>query len=103
MDGPQTGVERVRIDPADAMTPSSGAEPTRRKVEPRAKETDDARPSEVPAGPEPDTRGYVEKARAAGAINTAAVAEARRLLESGELDTPEAARRAAEAILEQGL
>jgi hypothetical protein len=42
---------------------------------------------------------------AAGAeeMNTAAVTRARELLRSGQLDTPQAARRAAEALLSIGL
>jgi hypothetical protein len=35
-------------------------------------------------------------------VNTQAVNEARNLLENGQLDTPEAARRTAEAILDLG-
>jgi len=52
--------------------------------------------------------GYLHKTyapRAAGTaeVNPQAVAEARKLLESGQLDTPEAVRRAAEAILTRGV
>lgn len=36
-------------------------------------------------------------------VDQAAVAEARRMLNAGELDTPEAARRAAEAMMRIGL
>lgn len=46
---------------------------------------------------------YIHQAMAAEEINTQAVAEARRLLRSGELDTPEAARRAAETIMRLGI
>jgi len=48
-------------------------------------------------------RAYAEKAAARAAVDAAAVAEARQLLESGELDTPEAAQRAADAMLSRGL
>ena len=50
----------------------------------------------------PSESEYVRKAMAAEDVNAAAVAEARRLLQAGELDTPEAAQRAAQAILQSG-
>jgi len=46
---------------------------------------------------------YLPQALAAREVNLDAVAEAKRLIESGALETPEAARRAAEAILKFGL
>ena len=46
---------------------------------------------------------YIRQAMAAEEVNTQAVAEARKLLRSGQLDTPEAARRAAQAILRLGI
>jgi len=51
-------------------------------------------PSELP---------YVKGALATGDINDQAVQEARQLLQSGELDTPEAAGRAAKAMIDFGL
>ncbi len=44
-----------------------------------------------------------QKALEAEDINAQAVQEARKALRSGELDTPQAARRAAEALLKHGL
>ena len=46
---------------------------------------------------------YVRAAMAAEEVDGQAVAEARKLLQSGQLDTPEAARRAAEALLMVGI
>lgn len=46
---------------------------------------------------------YIAMAMAGDEINTQAVEEAKALLQSGQLDTPEAARRAAEAILSFGV
>jgi hypothetical protein len=46
---------------------------------------------------------YVERAAATEEVRQDAIAEARRLLESGALDTPEAAAAAAEAILTLGI
>ncbi len=45
----------------------------------------------------------VRQAAAAPEVNAQAVAEARRLLQAGQLDTPQAARAAAEAILTRGV
>ena len=46
---------------------------------------------------------YVEKVRLTPEINAQAVADARRLMEAGELDTPEAIRRAAQAMVDGGI
>ena len=46
---------------------------------------------------------YTPKAAACEDVNLQAVAEALRLLEAGQLDTPQAARQAAENILSMGL
>lgn len=69
--------------------------------------------SSAPAGPTPPRRTppagsstlapYIREAAAAQPVRTAAVADAKRLLASGGLDTEEAARGAAEAILTFGL
>ena len=45
----------------------------------------------------------VRQAAASPEVNAQAVAEARRLLQAGQLDTPEAARAVAEAILTRGV
>jgi hypothetical protein len=46
---------------------------------------------------------YIRSATAAQDVNKQAVAEARELLKSGKLDTADAARRAAEAMLGLGI
>ncbi len=46
---------------------------------------------------------YIRQAIETEDIDAAAVAEARQLLESGDLDTPEVATRAAELIIKLGL
>lgn len=51
----------------------------------------------------PQQQHYVQQAAACDEIDLQAVAEARRLIEAGELDTPAAIERAAERILTQGL
>jgi hypothetical protein len=48
-------------------------------------------------------QSLIETALAVNDVNTQAVEEARKALLSGELNSPEAARRAAEAILDQGV
>ncbi|RKY23863.1 MAG: hypothetical protein DRP83_08545 [Planctomycetota bacterium] len=51
----------------------------------------------------PGQRSLIQAALAVEDVDTAAVAEAKELLESGQLDTPEAARRAAKNMIERGL
>ena len=51
---------------------------------------------------ESQLKTLIGKAKASEEINSQAVAEARKLLKSGELDTPDAIRRAAEAIIRFG-
>ncbi len=51
----------------------------------------------------PAGTSLVESAAAQEEVNSAAVAEARELLQAGELDTPEAARRAAENLIDRGI
>ena len=46
---------------------------------------------------------YIRQAIAAEDVNTAAVEQAKRLVQAGQLDTLEAAQRAAEAILQSGV
>lgn len=46
---------------------------------------------------------YLQTALSAPEVNTAKIDEARKLLASGELDGPQAARRTAEAMLKLGL
>ncbi len=48
-------------------------------------------------------REYIQKVPTTDEIDLQAVAEAKELLQSGQLDTPEAAERAAEKILETGI
>lgn len=47
-------------------------------------------------------KSLIQAALAAEEVNSKAVAEARQLLESGQLDTPEAAERAARNMLDLG-
>ena len=51
----------------------------------------------------PTLQPLVRRAAAEDEVNVAAVEAARKALQAGELDTPEAARRAAQAILDLGL
>lgn len=46
---------------------------------------------------------YIQQAAASDELNLGAVEDARKMLESGELDTPEAANRLADSILKFGL
>ncbi len=65
------------------------------------------RPADVGAAADSGQAGatkksHVQSALAADEMNLAAIAEARQLLQDGKLDTPEAARRAAEILLDRG-
>jgi hypothetical protein len=46
---------------------------------------------------------YVSQVQATDEVDSQAVLEAKQLLKSGQLDTPEAAQRAAQAILDLGI
>lgn len=50
-----------------------------------------------------EVRPYIDSARKVGQVNADAVAEAKEMLASGQLQSPEAMQRAAEAILSRGL
>lgn len=50
-----------------------------------------------------DYREYIQKVPATDEIDLQAVARAKELIQSGQLDTPEAIERAAEKILELGI
>jgi hypothetical protein len=65
---------------------------------------DAAKAAKVPAQTTSDaSRAYVRLAASAPQVNLDAVAEARRLLESGELAMPDRILRAAEKILRDGI
>jgi len=94
----------VRIDGtnrADAQGPAAGGsaspQAARPGSAPELAETGRPKTTEVAAD------SYVRKASASDDVDLQAVAEARRLLEAGLLDTPEAAAKAAEAIIIRGI
>lgn len=70
-------------------------------VPPRPRPTD-VRPAADSTQVNPAEPSHTQKALAAQEVDLAAVAEARRLLQEGKLDTPEAARRAAEILIDRG-
>jgi hypothetical protein len=95
-----TGVVDVHVN--RPIRPDLHAVPERQDLAPRApgpanKERPDGPASVYHA--DAAHQAYVQKALAAEQVDHQAVAEARKLLASGQLDTPEAADRAAEAIL----
>lgn len=55
-----------------------------------------------PSAASPGVAPWVRRSAGADEVNAQAVEEARRALQAGALDTPDAARRAARAILEMG-
>jgi len=62
------------------------------------KAADDDADVQTPAGVD-----FTQMAKTAPDVNTDAVAEARRLMDSGELSSPEAIRRAAESMIQRGI
>ncbi len=91
----------------------------------RVNGTHDIGPRDFPSGPNPASKpgragsasetgtpasrsvdseleALIKKVKAADGVNSEAVAEAQKLLESGELDSPEAIARAAEALIRFG-
>jgi hypothetical protein len=98
------GGTKVRIDGAN-WVPAQGNPETPQSLQkpPRSTDAPEARidggGSEVRSALAP----YVRAVMAGEEIDEQAVAQARRLLQSGELDTPEAARRAAEALMRLGI
>ncbi len=62
-----------------------------------------ARPEAADAPADAAVQPLAAQAAAAPEVRPDAVAEARRLIESGDLDTPEAARKAAERLLDLGI
>jgi hypothetical protein len=100
-----TGAMQVRIDGTYGLEPRKAAEEKDAKAP-------GAKGATVPA-PAPDEAGgaqvvwsqekLISSASAAPEIDARAVSEARALLESGQLDTPQAADRAAQRILDLGL
>ncbi|MCK4627340.1 MAG: hypothetical protein KAV00_18655 [Phycisphaerae bacterium] len=48
-------------------------------------------------------KAYIQKASACEEVNLQAIAEAKKLIESGQLDTPEAINQAAERIISIGI
>jgi len=100
MTGP-TGVNAVRIDSSYITDPRAAAEEradnARGTGAPQA--AGDAGAAEVVLS----QQRLIAEAAAAEAVDARAVEEARTLLLAGELDTPEAAERAAQAMLAKGL
>lgn len=84
----------------DKPTPSEGKEVKRQT----AKATGASEPSAANARiGEAAYKPYIQKAAVSDEVNLQAVADAKKLLESGQLDTPEAAIRAAEMIISTGI
>lgn len=68
----------------------------------RAAKTNDA-PAASKAAPEGQTQSLILQALSAHDFRPEAVEEARRLMESGELESPESIMRAAEKLLDLGI
>ena len=100
MTGP-TGANSVRIDGAYIPDPRKQREERADQV----RESVGSQASSSAGGAELvlSQQRLISEAVAAAEVRAKAVEEARNLLQTGQLDTPEAAERAAVAILERGL
>ena len=91
----------MRIDGTHGMDPRAvpeSAAAAGKPVRPAPREGKDPQGVELLSS----QQAYVDQAAAAEEIDQKAVAEARELIRTGQLDTPEALRRAAEALLKFG-
>ena len=96
------GAGQVRIDGTYGLAPHKGPDDAEAKAEALQGHYAGRSPTggaEVISSQE----RLIAAASDAGEVNVEAVKEARAMLAAGQLDTPEAARRAAEAILKTGL
>lgn len=97
------GVEIVRVDGTfgkDPLGPPGGRDKAQRPpgaAAPRADEKETDRIVSSSLAP------LIRRASEADEVNSQAVREAKKALQAGELDTPEAAQRAAKNILDVGL
>ena len=96
------GAKAVRIDGTYGLDPHRAAEEKDAKAQDVRAEVAGQLPTDA-AEVVPSQQRLIAAAKAAEEVNLQAVEESRRLLEAGELDTPEAADRAARRILDLGL
>jgi len=94
----------VRIDPTnrpETQNRLTGANTPEQAVRPDSAElTDQTARIEVADAVH---QSYIRKAAASQDLNAEAIAEARKLIEAGQLDTPEAIAKAAENIIDKGI
>lgn len=94
----------MRIDGTNGLPPQGTPEPAQPSQKlPRPSDSADAKVGGDDLQIRSSLDPYVRAALAGEEVDEQAVAEARRLMESGQLDSPEAARRAAEALLRDGI
>lgn len=92
----------MRIDPTHGPEPHGVPEGKPGAAKPTRPAGAEGKPTGDSAEVLPAHKPYVRKAMEADEIDLQAVEEARKLLESGELFTPEAVGRAARNVLTQG-
>lgn len=98
------GVSKVRIDGSNWVQPQGTGEVPQPVHKPSSSaDSADAKIAADGSQTRSALAPYVRAAMAAEEVNELAVAEARKLLRSGQLDTLDAARRAAEALLARGI
>ena len=92
----------MRIDPTHGPEPHGLPEGKPGAAKPTRPAGAEQKPTADSAEVIPAHKSYVRKAMEADEIDLQAVQEARKLLESGQLLTGEAVRRAAQSVLEEG-
>jgi hypothetical protein len=93
----------MQIQPTNPYNPPGGPDgtPGLPKAEPVG--ADSQRIRRTPPAAQSEVEALARQAAETEEINQAAVAEAKKLLQSGELSSPEAIRRAAENLLNRGI
>ena len=93
----------MQIEPTHGFDPLSIREGSRNPVKADQVAPAGEKPAEQSEAASASLEPYIRRAAEAPEIRQDAVAQARRLLASGKLDTPESARRTAEGLLEHGI
>jgi hypothetical protein len=94
----------MQIERTNGLGGPGGADPSRSLPRPGSQVTDSAKAANKAAtDATTDVKSFAELVLKTPEVRQDAVAEARRLLESGQLSTPEAIRSAAEAMFKRGI
>lgn len=90
----------MRIDGTYRPDRANLPEATPQASKPAASQPGAAQAAQAPSQVEAHFQPYVDQAKESREVNLQAIEEARKLLASGQLDTPDAIRRAAQAMMD---